>query len=253
MRGRKLESTPHPQPCLSWQVANRQAEKSPLASQRAPQVFSALVSAPSANAHASTLNRVIARPIRGAESVLQLQRRYGNRYVQRVMDLARKTEEETIVSLDAEQDIRRAPRARRTFLEVDSSLPGIQRDIYLNDTSRVFVSEHWHMYVCRGLTHPDALPRYIRQRQWTYAVRFITRMIGYANDVAHCVRTRARFDAESRWVLDEAIPAMIERLADARREMRRSGRSPATVNRALGNAEQIATIVHETLASLHPR
>src|ERR1700685_4181623 len=43
-----------------------------------------------ATAHASTLNRATAsQPARAERSLLQLQRQYGNRYVERVLSLAR--------------------------------------------------------------------------------------------------------------------------------------------------------------------
>lgn len=62
-----------------------------------------------AQAHASTLNRATAgRPDLSAKSLLQLQRQYGNRYVQRVLALAKKGDRETEAAPDVEQSIQQA-------------------------------------------------------------------------------------------------------------------------------------------------
>lgn len=62
-----------------------------------------------AGAHASTLNRATdTHPARGGHSLAQLQRQYGNRYVQRVLDLARKDEDAAKVSSDVEQAIQQS-------------------------------------------------------------------------------------------------------------------------------------------------
>ena len=63
-----------------------------------------------ATAHASTLNRATSsKPSRAEHSLLQLQRQYGNRYVERVLTLARKTssegEADTGTSADVESAI----------------------------------------------------------------------------------------------------------------------------------------------------
>lgn len=63
----------------------------------------------SINAHAAILNRATAsRPSQARQSLLQLQRQYGNRYVQRVVDLVRKGEGDAEVSPVVEQAIQRA-------------------------------------------------------------------------------------------------------------------------------------------------
>ena len=62
----------------------------------------------SASTHAAMLKCATAgRPSRAGQSLLQLQRQYGNRYVQRVLDLARKGAGDTEVAPDVEQAIQR--------------------------------------------------------------------------------------------------------------------------------------------------
>ena len=61
-----------------------------------------------AEVHASILSRATdARPARGQESLLRLQRTYGNRYVSRVIDLSRKGHGEGDVAPEIEADIQR--------------------------------------------------------------------------------------------------------------------------------------------------
>lgn len=63
----------------------------------------------SAHTQAAMLNRATGgRPSRAGQSLLQLQRRYGNRYVQRVLALAKKGSGEAETAPDVEQDIQRA-------------------------------------------------------------------------------------------------------------------------------------------------
>lgn len=62
-----------------------------------------------ARAHASTLNRAaVGWPSRAGQSLLQLQRQYGNRYVQQVLRLARKGDGEAEATPEIEEAIRRA-------------------------------------------------------------------------------------------------------------------------------------------------
>lgn len=62
-----------------------------------------------ANAHASTLNRANAlRPARAGDSLLQLQREYGNRYVQRVLTIGRQGQGEAEVTPEVEGAIQSA-------------------------------------------------------------------------------------------------------------------------------------------------
>lgn len=59
-----------------------------------------------ATAHASTLNRATAsHPARAGRSLLQLQRQYGNRYVDRVLEVARQSTEHSDVPPDVERAI----------------------------------------------------------------------------------------------------------------------------------------------------
>jgi hypothetical protein len=61
-----------------------------------------------AKAHASTLNRATdSQPARAARSLLQLQRQYGNRYVERVIALARENTEHSEVAPTVEQSIQK--------------------------------------------------------------------------------------------------------------------------------------------------
>jgi hypothetical protein len=98
VKERELEAIAETKPRLSQLIRERQAETSE--AQSAPlrrhdplaQVTCRIGDASCARAHVSTLNRATAsQPIRGARSLLQLQRQYGNRYVQRVVAPARQT------------------------------------------------------------------------------------------------------------------------------------------------------------------
>src|SRR6266536_3715289 len=76
-------------------VTNRQTEEMNFTSQADP-LERLTTHAPgdsTASIHAGTLNRATgSRPSRAGHSLLQLQRQYGNRHVQRVLDLARQDE-----------------------------------------------------------------------------------------------------------------------------------------------------------------
>ena len=62
-----------------------------------------------ASEHASLLNRATAsKPARAGHSLLQLQKRYGNRYVQRVLDLGRKADDKHETPAGVEQAIQGA-------------------------------------------------------------------------------------------------------------------------------------------------
>lgn len=98
MRNHELNTSEENKSYLLQQALKRQTEvpdaRGILSPQRDPleQVTCRIGDTSCANAHASTLNRATAsQPIRGAESLLQLQRQYGNHYVQRVVALARQT------------------------------------------------------------------------------------------------------------------------------------------------------------------
>jgi hypothetical protein len=69
-----------------------------------------------AGAHASTLNRATDSQLaRGRQALMRLQRQYGNRFVQRVMTLARKGEGEADAAPEVEEGIRRAQGGGQTL------------------------------------------------------------------------------------------------------------------------------------------
>jgi len=66
-------------------------------------------SATSATTHADVLTRGTAsRPARAQNSLLQLQRHYGNQYVQRMLAVARQVDDPTVVASEVEQTIQQA-------------------------------------------------------------------------------------------------------------------------------------------------
>lgn len=115
MQNRELDAETKTKLSLAGQEAERQTEgpseqRTP-SPQRDPlaQVTCRLGDDSCAQAHAATLNRAThSRPIRGAESLLQLQRQYGNRYVQRVITLAKKAKGEAEVAPEVEGAIQQA-------------------------------------------------------------------------------------------------------------------------------------------------
>ena len=115
MQNRELDTKGETKTSLSEKVVKRQTgepkAQSPLVSRHDPpaQVACRLGDASSASAHDSMLNRVTTpRPPAAEHSLLQLQQQYGNRYVQRVLALARKGQGEGEASQDVEQAIQRA-------------------------------------------------------------------------------------------------------------------------------------------------
>ena len=94
---RDRQSTPdtksqHSQPTKEREAQRATAQEEVLATQQDPltQVISRIGSAPSAKVHADLLSRATSDyPARGRQLMLQMQRQYGNRYVQRVMELSR--------------------------------------------------------------------------------------------------------------------------------------------------------------------
>jgi hypothetical protein len=100
---------------LSRQAVERQAEEPEAQSLPSPQrdplaqVSCRIGDTSCASAHASTLNRATAsHPVRGAQSLVQLQRQYGNRYVQCVLGLSRKGIGEAEAAPEQEEAIQRA-------------------------------------------------------------------------------------------------------------------------------------------------
>ena len=116
MQNREFNTRTETKPSLSRQVVERQrdeheARRGALLPQRNP--FASLISgigdASSAGVHASMLNRATnGRPSRAGQSLLQLQRQYGNRYVQRVLALAGKSTGEAEAAPEVEQSIQQA-------------------------------------------------------------------------------------------------------------------------------------------------
>ena len=115
MRDHKLKTTAKDKSYLLQQALKRQMDapeaQGVLSPQRDPldQVTCRLGDTSCATAHASALNRATSgKPSHSAQSLLQLQQQYGNRYVRQVLTLARKGEEEAQVSPELEQAIQQA-------------------------------------------------------------------------------------------------------------------------------------------------
>lgn len=95
---RDHQSTPetkshHSQPTKEREVQRATAQEDVLTTQQDPlvQAISQIGSAPSAKVHAQLLSRATSNyPARSRQLMLQMQRQYGNRYVQRVVQLSRK-------------------------------------------------------------------------------------------------------------------------------------------------------------------
>ena len=114
MRNHSPETTAETKSQPSRQAVEHQAESLETRGSFLPgrdpvaQVISGADNISCTGAHASMLNRATAgRPSRAGQSLLQLQRQYGNRYVQRVLDLARKETGEGEVAPQVEQAIQR--------------------------------------------------------------------------------------------------------------------------------------------------
>lgn len=109
-----------------------------------------------ARAHASTLNRATdAQLSRGGRSLVQLQRQYGNRFVQRVLGISRKADEETEASADVEQAIH---AARGGGQALDSGTRAQMESAFDADFSGVRVHAD---------AHSDALNRSLDARAFT--------------------------------------------------------------------------------------
>ena len=91
---RDRQSTPdtksqHSQPTKERETQRTTAQEDALVTQQDPlvQTISRMGSPPSAKVHANLLSRATSDyPARGRQLMLQMQRQYGNRYVQRVME-----------------------------------------------------------------------------------------------------------------------------------------------------------------------
>jgi len=108
MYDRALESNPETQARLSRREEEHKKETPEAPAQDGPvtQPMSRYADPSSAGSHAPILNSVDApQPARAGQSLLRLQRQYGNRYVQRVLMLARKSDGEAQLSPETEETI----------------------------------------------------------------------------------------------------------------------------------------------------
>lgn len=115
MQKHKFDSRTETKPSLSRQVVESQRDEHEARDTRLPQrgpfapVISGIGDTSSAGVHASMLNRATnGRPSRAGQSLLRLQRQYGNRYVQRLLALAGKGAAETEAAPELEQSIQRS-------------------------------------------------------------------------------------------------------------------------------------------------
>lgn len=128
---RDRQSTPdtksqHSQPTKEREAQRATAQEDVLATQQDPltQAISRIGSAPSAKVHADLLSRATSDyPARSRQLMLQMQQQYGNRYVQRVMELSRQGEGEAEATPEVEAAIEQARGGGRSL---DS---GIQRQM----------------------------------------------------------------------------------------------------------------------------
>ena len=110
---RDRQSTPdtksqHSQPTKERETQRTTAQEDALVTQQDPlvQTISRMGSPPSAKVHANLLSRATSDyPARGRQLMLQMQRQYGNRYVQRVVELSRQGLRETEATPEVEATI----------------------------------------------------------------------------------------------------------------------------------------------------
>ena len=115
MQNREFNTRTETKPSLTRQVVERQKDEHKARGARLPQrdpfepLISGIGDASSAGVHASMLNRATDRqPFRAGQSLLRLQKQYGNRYVQKVLALAGKGTGEAEAAPDVEQSIQQA-------------------------------------------------------------------------------------------------------------------------------------------------
>ena len=115
MQNREFDTSSKTKQSLSRQVVEHQRDeyeaKGAFLPRRSPfePLISGIGDASSAGVHASMLNRATnGQPSRAGQSLLRLQKRYGNRYVQRVLALAGKGTGEAEVAPEVEQSIQQA-------------------------------------------------------------------------------------------------------------------------------------------------
>ena len=143
MRSRELEVSSETKSRLLQQAAEPQTKgaegRGSLLTQPDPlaQVTCRIGDALCVSAHAATLNRSTrSQTIRGSQSLLQLQRRYGNRYVQRVLAVSRQAESHAEVAPEVEQAIQ---RVRGGGQALDSQARAQMEPAFGADFSRVRV------------------------------------------------------------------------------------------------------------------
>jgi len=120
---RDRQSTPdtkshHSQPTKERETQRTTAQEEALVTQQNPltQTISRMGSAPSAKVHANLLSRATADHLaRGRQLMLQMQRQYGNRYVQRVVELSRQGAGETEATPEVEATIEQARGGGRSL------------------------------------------------------------------------------------------------------------------------------------------
>jgi hypothetical protein len=122
MRNHELAATPETKSNPPQQVAEQPMAAATSQTALAPKydpltgIMSRFGGAANATAHATMLNRATGvRPARAGHSLLQLQRQYGNQYVQRVLSLARQAAGEAEAAPEIEQSIQQAHGGGQTL------------------------------------------------------------------------------------------------------------------------------------------
>ena len=143
MQKREFDARSKTKLSLSRQVVERQRDEHEARDARLPQrdplapLISGIGDASSAGLHASMLNQATGgRPSHAGQSLLRLQRRYGNRYVQRVLALAGKGRGEAEAAPELEQSIQ---QARGGGQALDKSVQGQMESAFDADFSGVRV------------------------------------------------------------------------------------------------------------------
>jgi len=162
MQKREFDTRTETKSSLSRQVLKRQRDEHEARDARLPQrgpfepLISGIGDVSSAGVHASMLNRATnGRPSRAGQSLLRLQRQYGNRYVQRVLALAGKGAGETEAAPELEQSIQ---QARGSGQALDSKVRGQMEPSFGVDFSGVRIHAD---------THADTLNRELNARAFT--------------------------------------------------------------------------------------
>ena len=162
MQKHKFNTRTETKPSLTRQVVERQKDEHEAKGARLPQrdpfepLISGIGDASSAGVHASMLNRATDRqPSRAGQSLLRLQRQYGNRYVQKVLALAGKGTGEAEATPKLEQSIQ---QARGGGQALDSKVRGQMEPTFGADFSGVRIHAD---------TQADTLNRELNARAFT--------------------------------------------------------------------------------------